>query len=369
MICKSCGREIESNSLFCNWCGERQIKERKKKDEIKIPTPRRLSSGSWRIYLDAEKQSVTEPTKDLCIARAKAIRAGFIAQKKSAPKLTVGDAIDKMLLERGPSLSPSTRRNYKSYRNNHFQDLMECSISGVSKSDWQIAISNELSTCSPKTVSNVWDLIQATMGYLDIEKPDVTLAKFQKGGMPYLDYEQIKKFVPALRGRPIELAALLGLHSLRRSEILALKRSDIHTEKSGSEFIRVSGAVVFDENNKLVYKETNKTSKSARDIPVLIPRLLELLPQDDIPLIECHPNTILTRINRICEENSLPHIGVHGLRRSFCSLAYHLGWNEERTMRVGGWNDLRIVHECYLAEAQKDKDRDSQRMRRFYQKI
>ena len=101
MRCKSCGREIESNSMFCNWCGEKQIKERKKKDEIKIPSPRKLASGSYRIYLDAEKQSITEPTKALCVARAKAIRAGFIEQKKHAPRMTVGDAIDKMIYQIG----------------------------------------------------------------------------------------------------------------------------------------------------------------------------------------------------------------------------------------------------------------------------
>lgn len=95
MKCKSCGREIESNSMFCNWCGEKQIKERKKKDEIKVPSPRKLASGNWRIYLDAEKQSITEPTKALCIAKAKAVRAGFIEKKKLAPKLTVKQAIQK----------------------------------------------------------------------------------------------------------------------------------------------------------------------------------------------------------------------------------------------------------------------------------
>ena len=81
MKCKSCGREIEDNSMFCNWCGEKQLKERKKKDALKVPSPRKLASGNWRIYLDAEKQSITEPTKELCIAKAKAIRAGFIEKK------------------------------------------------------------------------------------------------------------------------------------------------------------------------------------------------------------------------------------------------------------------------------------------------
>lgn len=368
MKCKSCGREIEDNSLFCNWCGEKQIKARKKKDELKVPTPRKLPSGNWRIYLDAEKQSITEPTKELCIAKAKAIRAGFIEQKKNTSRITLGKAIDKMIAERGPSLSPSTRRNYMSYRKNHFLDYMGRDLSGITRSEWQIAIGEELKHCSAKTVCNMWALVTATMNYLEITPPKVTLPKFKKGGRPYLDYEQIKVFTKAIKGQDVELAAILGLHSLRRSEIMGLARSDLHFESKGFEYISVSGAVVFDENGKLVSKETNKSSKSTRQIPVLIPRLLEIIPEADGPLMNCNPNTIWRRINRICEANNLPKVGVHGLRRSFCSLAYHLNWSEQRTMDVGGWDDLKTVHDFYLHEAQKDKDKSTNRMRKFYTK-
>ena len=69
MLCKACKREISENSIYCNWCGEKQIRERKKKGEIKVPNPRQLKSGNWNIELAAEGQSVTEPTRDLCIAR------------------------------------------------------------------------------------------------------------------------------------------------------------------------------------------------------------------------------------------------------------------------------------------------------------
>ena len=365
MKCKSCGREIEANSMFCNWCGEKQIKERKKKDEIKVPSPRKLSSGNWRIYLDAEKQSITEPTKALCIARAKAIRAGFIEQKKHAPRLTVGAAIDKMIAERGPSLSPSTRRNYISYRKNHFLNYMDRDISSISKSEWQIAIGEELEDSAPKTVCNVWALITATMNYMDVDVPNVTLPAFKKGGLPTLDYEQVLVFVKAIRGKPIELGALLALHSLRRSEIMAITRDNFHFDIKGSEYLSVAGAVVYDENGKLVRKDTNKSEKSTRPVPVLIPRLLEIIPDSD-PIIDCYPNTLTRRINSVCEENNLPQVGVHGLRRSFCSLAYHLGWSEERTMRVGGWNDIKVVHECYLQETAKDKNAATDKMRRFY---
>ena len=30
MVCKNCKREIDDDSIFCKWCGERQIRERKK---------------------------------------------------------------------------------------------------------------------------------------------------------------------------------------------------------------------------------------------------------------------------------------------------------------------------------------------------
>ena len=66
MLCKACKREISENSIYCNWCGEKQIRERKKKGEIKVPNPRQLKSGNWNIELAAEGQSVTEPTRDLC---------------------------------------------------------------------------------------------------------------------------------------------------------------------------------------------------------------------------------------------------------------------------------------------------------------
>ena len=29
MVCKNCKREIDDDSIFCKWCGERQIRERK----------------------------------------------------------------------------------------------------------------------------------------------------------------------------------------------------------------------------------------------------------------------------------------------------------------------------------------------------
>ena len=225
MECKFCGRTVPENSIFCNWCGEKLLKERKKKDEIKVPTPKKLPSGSWRIYLDAEKQSITEKTKDLCISKAKAIRAGFIESKKSLPKITCRQAISKMMEEKKGIVSPSTIREYGTVQRNAFKEYMDCDLS--KPIDWQMAISRETSIVAPKTVCNRWTVVSTAMRFAGVDPPNVQLPKFKKGGQPYLDYEQIPLFIKAIKGKPCELPALLGLHSLRRSEIIDLDRSDI----------------------------------------------------------------------------------------------------------------------------------------------
>ena len=98
MICKSCKKKIPEGSAFCNHCGIRQGRAPKQRDEIRVPEPKKTPSGKWRIQLRAEGESVTEDTPALAVAKARAIRAGFIEQKKkTGAKLSLGDAIDKYL--------------------------------------------------------------------------------------------------------------------------------------------------------------------------------------------------------------------------------------------------------------------------------
>lgn len=84
-------------------------------------------------------------------------------------------------------------------------------------------------------------------------------------------------------------------HSLRRSELLDLERADI-----SEDCITVHGSRVPNSKNRLVHKETNKTSASIRTVPIVIPRLKEILPKDDGYLIRCYCNTPTIQINRLC---------------------------------------------------------------------
>lgn len=364
MKCKQCGRELPEGAIFCCWCGERQIKERRKREAVKIPKARQLRSGAWNIELRAEGESITAATAELCEAKARAIRAGFIAAKKAAPRMTVDDAMRKYIESR-ELLSPSTLRGYEAIRRTRFQAIRDKDISAV---DWQKAINAEAKTCSPKTLKNAWGLLSSALKQAGVDAGNVTLSAVASDEQPWLDYEQIKTFRAAVAGEPCELGALLALHSLRRSEIYALTAANVDLNKG---LLYVRGAAVLNAAGELTQKDTNKNDTSRRTVPIMMPRLRELLPEamkaaGDAALVQGGINTLYTQINRVCEAAGLPLVGVHGLRRSFASLAYHLRWSELETMRVGGWSDFQTMRKIYTKLAAQDESEAARKMERFY---
>lgn len=362
--CKSCKREVPDNATFCPWCGQKQVRERKKDGVIKVPEPKQLPSGNWRIYLSAEKRSVTETTKDRCIAKAKAIRAGFVEQQKKLPFLTWTKAIDAYIADRSESLSPETVRGYRIIQRNRFQDVMQKPIS--TPVNWQAAINNALAGLADKTVKNSWGLMTVIMRVNEIPVPRVLFPVPEKNEREFLDPQQIIAFCEAAKDDTCEMAMLLGLHGLRMSEIRALRFPDSFDMKNGNIF--VSGAVVRNEHNKEVFKQRNKTRQSARTVPIMIPRLREMLEAQskDGYIVTQANSTINRHIRTIAEQQGLPNITEHCLRHSFASLGYHLRLSEIEVMSMGGWSDNSTVHDIYLHLAQRDRLKAENKMAKFY---
>lgn len=313
--CKSCKREVPDNATFCPWCGQKQVRERKKDGIIKVPEPKQLPSGSWHIYLAAEKRSVTETTKDRCIAKAKAVRAGFVEQQKKLPALTWSKAIDQYIADRSESLSPETIRGYRIIQRNRFQDIMQRPIS--TPVNWQAEINAALSVLADKSVKNAWGLMTTVMQANEMTVPRVLFPVPEKRERQFLDPQQIISFCDAAKGDSCEIPMLLGLHGLRMSEIKALRFPESFDIKNGN--ILISGAVVRDEHNKEVFKRRNKTKQSTRIIPIMIPRLRELLElqRESGYIVRQMPSTINRHIHIIAEKAELPSITEHCLRHSF----------------------------------------------------
>lgn len=364
MKCRKCKAEIpdELRFTFCGYCGERLVREKKKKGEVRIP--KAVQHGNkWHIDLRKEGILVIEDTEAEAKAKAMAIRAGVIDAVKKPKALTLREAIDNYIADRDNALSPATIRGYRTIQRNAFASVMDEDIYSVG--NWQAVVNAEAGRVSAKTLKNEWGLVKAVLRQNKVIFEVSTLPQVIKKDLPWLDFAQIKIFLDAVYGQKCELAALFALHSLRRSEIMMVTPAQIKNNT-----ILVRGSVVYDEHFKLVDKEENKNTSSRRDVPIMIPRLTELIAdyegEPNQPFIQCNPNTLWRQINRVCVNNGLPEAGVHGLRRSFASLAYHLKWSERRTMATGGWSDLKTVHDIYVKLAEADEKADIDRMRDFY---
>lgn len=363
VTCKHCGNEIPSTSLFCMFCGNQLVKkiEPKEKREVKVPEPKQLPSGSWfiRLRLTEGTFCITKPTYAECKAEAIAMKSRVKAPENKPKKALLRTVIDDYLKAKSNVLSPSTVRDYNITFRNQFQDVLDMDINKI---DWQTAINNETKKYAPKTVKNAWGLISASLNYHKFPAPDVTLPPVPASETPFLDYEEIQAFLKGIRGLSCEIACLLGLHSLRISEILALDQTSI---KDG--IIHVKGAVVPDKDNKFVRKDTNKTKKSTREVPVMIPRLLEIWPKEGRTLRFQSQTTLREQIQRVCKKTGVTMISIHGLRHSFASLAYHLKWDVMTTCRIGGWSTPNTVQKIYTHLANKDKDKNVEAMKYYYE--
>lgn len=334
---------------------------------MKVPEPRKLPSGSWFIQLRLGGKSipVTAATKRECVQEAERLKAKHRRGRTpavSASSATVEQVLDRYIARMAPVLSPSTIRGYKTI-SNYFEDIKSRRAAGV---DWQQAI-NELSKDhAAKTVKNAWRLVGSALKDAGIEAPSVALPAVMPNERPWLDPDQILVFVEAVKGQACEIPALLALHSLRRSEILGLTWDKVNL-KAGT--IRVSGAVVYDADNKAVSKSTNKNAASVRTVPIMIPALSSALlaaRQASGPVVSCNPNTIWAQVNRVCRAAKLPEVGCHGLRHSFASLAYHLGLSELQTQELGGWSDPATMRKIYTHLAAADRAKASNVVADFF---
>ena len=368
ITCKYCGGTTPKAGIYCMVCGERLArKKRDKTRAVKVPKPQQRADGSWwaRLMVDGERFTVEGETEAEYYDKAKAIKAGVLEVKKRGPKMTLGEALDAYIEDRSRVLSPATIRGYKEIRAQRFEEVMGRSLD--EEINWQAVINDEAGKGkSAKTIRNAWGLVRSALAAQGVSVPPVRLPQRQKEERPWLDYEQIRVFLDKMHGRPGEMAALLALHSLRRSELLALTKADVDLK---AKEIHVAGAMVRGPDG-MVTKTQTKTQAGRRSVPIMIDRLEELInAAGEGPLVTGNPNTSRKQINAACKSAGLPLPGNHGLRHSFCALAFHLGWDESAVMQVGGWDDPGVVHGIYKHLAAKDKAKNVDAMKHFYQTI
>lgn len=367
MKCKSCKRDLPDGAIFCCWCGVKQLKERRVKNDINVPKAKPTADG-WRIQLRLNGQSipVNAPTERECIAKAKAIKAGVIELAKKPENITLTAAIDRYIESKNAVLSPETIRGYRVIQRNRFPELMTKRVGEITQSVAQKAVNAESKTMSSKTVSNAWAFCNTVIASTTGTRLDVTTAQVVSEERKWLTPEQIKIFCEGIKGKPCEIVALLALSSLRRSEIAALEWSNVDLKRR---IIFVRGAAVYDEHHRLVHKAQNKNKSSRREVPIMMQQLYDALSavEDKTGAVyKGGPDVLRRQINRECVKLGLPEVGVHGLRHSFASLAASLKVPEHIAMSIGGWSDAKTMKNIYTHVAKQDIAYSQNQMADFY---
>lgn len=338
---------------------------------MKVPEPRKLKSGTWflQLRLNGVSVPVTGRTKKECSDTAALIKAEHRAGKREIKARgdgpTLSDAIDAYISKRQNTLSPSTIDGYRRIQKNRFVEAMKRPI--TDDLDWQGICDAEAAKCAPKTLRNAYRFITSVLSENGMPTQKVTLPALEGNTRQWLEPDQIKTLIRNI-DKDSALPVLLALHSLRRSEILALDWQSIDLK---NDRITVHGAVVQDENHKFVKRTANKTKTSMRTVPIMIPELhaaLSATPAESRhgAVLNIAPHTIADRINAACKRAGLPLVGTHGLRHSFASLAYHLGMSELETMEIGGWADTQTMHKIYTHLAAVDRLKAENKMADFF---
>lgn len=330
---------------------------KKKAPEVRLPGIQQLPSGAWhtRVLVDGRRVSITKDSYDECAAAYLALKNGVIEADKNAggKSITLEAAAQSYIDSKKGFLSPATIAGYEKFKRNMLQGMMKRNIRTVTQAQWQAAIREERKAGkSPKYIKNAWMFFSASIVAAGVDRPDVMLFPAEHKERAYLEPDEIDQFVEAIKGRPVEIPALLCLSSLRRSEMLALQWDNVDLK---NDVMYIRGAIVRGPDG-MEAKEQNKTDKSRRSVPI-IPPLKEALQQVQPktgPVVTMTGDYALSSVKKICRESSITVVDLHGLRHSFASLAYHLGIPEMIAAEIGGWNDLSTMHNIYTHLAKKD---------------
>lgn len=332
----------------------------KKQNQIPIPSARQLPSGNWYVQLriDGRSISITKATQKEAVAEAMAIKQGIITVKKTPTgERTLTQAIDLWIDDNANRLSPATVRGYRTCQENGFPTLMRMKCKDITDAKVARAINQECRNYKAKTVINRWRFISQVLTWATDKHFTPQLPQLVRPDIEFLDEEDLNTYIEHIRGTDVEITALLAISSLRRSEIAALSWDNGDIDLT-HRWIHVRGAMVPGEDHKFVRKETTKNVTSRRDVPIIDPLYDALMAVENKtgPVVPIHPATMLSRINRACQEAGVPEVGCHGLRHSFASLCHILNIPPQVAMEIGGWADRSTMDRIYTHVSRRTKD-------------
>ena len=297
-----------------------------------------LKSGKYRIseMRDGKRYRVTldhEPTKK----EAKKIFDSMEGKvQNSTPFKT---AAERYIELKSNVLSPSSIRGYNIIVKHLDEHFLNTPIDSIDLPKIQLLINTLATYQAPKTVRNTNAFIMSVLKFYGIEIKSPTLPK-KKPKEDYIPTEEdIKQILAEVKGTQYEVPFILGTLGLRRSEICALTPDDLNGNT-----LSINKALVLNENNEWVLKETTKTEESNRTITV--PDYVANLIKEN-GACPCTPHSLYWKLQRVQMSLGIPRFPFHKLRHFFASYMHDLGYTDKQIQEFGGWKTDHILKSVY----------------------
>ena len=343
---------------------------------MKIPTPVRLPSGKWRIQvlIDGKRLGATFDTPEEAVYWASGIKTRSIEEDIPKREITVKKALVDYIAARSNVLSPATIKAYKNIQANYFHNLMSKKAVSIKRADIQKEINLLAVEKSNKTIKNaVALLISALSDYVEIDARKLTYPAREQKEHTFLEAESIAKLMDVCRGDRVEAPVLLALLlGLRRSEICALEWSDINFQEKT---VSVTKALVPNEKNQYVLKNTTKTERSRRVLEMpdyLVSRLAAIQQTAKKPegrIVTMNPNDIYNHFKVLCDKNDIPFVGIHGLRHTNASIMLSIGITTKLAMARGGWSNEATLQNIYQHVFNSDKHIADEKINKYFETL
>jgi len=313
----------------------------------------KLPSGSYRYrkQIDGRKVTLTFDHKpsDREILLALTDKLQDVAPIKS-DKLPFEVAAKQYINLKRNVLSPSTIREYGRITGRLSEMFTDKDVYEITPQDIQAEINRLAREHSPKTVKCYHAFIVAVIkSVIPSFTVHTTLPQAVKKE-PYIPTdEEVRKFLVYIKEKYPRYYCLcvLAMYGLRRSEIMAVKPSDLDGNT-----LCISRALVQDENKKWVEK-TTKTTESTRKID--IPQEIADMIRENGYAFSGQPSNIKRTIDKACRELNIKHFTLHKLRHYFASKLLSENVDIITVMSLGGWHSTSMLEKNYAHALENKK--------------
>lgn len=312
----------------------------------KLPTPQKLPSGMYRcqVMVDGKRVSVVDENPAVAQAKAVALRAGIIEEKKVAPSMTVGEAVDRYIESKDAVLSPSTIRGYRSIREKSLGKLEAVRLNELTQEAVQRHVNELAREKTPKYCRNVHGLLSAALA---VYRPDfvlhTTLPQKVKAEIQIPTMEEVQLLAEKAKGTRFELPFLLATWmGLRTSEIRGLTWDCIEGDT-----LHVKQALVLGEKGPVLKTTKSYSGNRKIRIPPYIKELLNRQERTGEYIVPCSRNGLYKQLCSLCDKNGLPHYRFHDLRHVQASVMLALGVPDKYAMERMGHASTNMLKNVY----------------------